>query len=102
MRASPEPEVDSFSQLPKLRVAQQQKSFRYKGADVDLQRAANDLRVQAVLTGKVLVRGDTLIVKMGLVDVENDAQVSWQQFTKRTADILTLQDEIAAEVLENP
>ncbi len=53
-----------------------------------------------MLTGKVLVRGDTLIVKMGLVDVENDAQVWGQQYTKRTADILTLQDEIAAEVLK--
>jgi len=34
-------------------VAQQQRSFRYKGADVDLQQAARDLNVQAILTGKV-------------------------------------------------
>src|SRR5262245_45899110 len=44
--------INSFSQLPKLRVAQQQKSFRYKGPDVDLQEAASELRVQAILTGK--------------------------------------------------
>jgi non-specific serine/threonine protein kinase len=92
--------IGSFSQLPKLRLAQQQKSFRYRGADVDLQQAARELNVQAILTGKVLVRGDTLVVKMGLVDIERDAQVWAQQYSKKAADILTLQDEIADEVLQ--
>src|SRR5262245_57174265 len=67
--------INSFSQFPKLRVAQRQKSFRYKGAEVDLQQAARELNVQAILSGKVLLRGETLVVKMGLVDVEKDAEV---------------------------
>ena len=92
--------INSFSQLPKLRVAQQQKSFRYKGADVDLQQAARDLNVRAVLTGKIVLRGDTLVVKMGLVDIENDAQVWGHQYTKKASDIFVLQDEIADEVLQ--
>ena len=92
--------IGSFSQLPKLRLAQQQKSFRYRGADVDPQQVARELNVQAVLTGKVLLRGDTLVVKMGLVDVEKDAQVWAQQYSKKAADILALQDEIADEVLQ--
>src|SRR6516162_8549579 len=37
--------INSFSQLPKLRVARQQKSFRYKGANVDLVEAARELNV---------------------------------------------------------
>src|SRR5213594_2345955 len=48
--------IGSFSQLPKLRLAQQQKSFRYRSADVDLQQAARELNVQAILTGKILLR----------------------------------------------
>jgi non-specific serine/threonine protein kinase len=92
--------INSFSQLPKLRVAQQQKSFRYKGAAVDLQDAARELNVQAILTGKIMLRGDTLIVKMGLVDVDKDSQVWGQQYAKKVADILVLQDEIADEVLQ--
>jgi len=92
--------INSFSQFPRLRVAQQQKSFRYKGAEVDLQRAARELNVQAILSGKVLLRGDTLVVKMGLVDVERDAQVWGQQYTKKLADIFALQDEITEEVVE--
>src|SRR5262245_25731911 len=92
--------INSFSQFPKLRIAQQQKSFRYKDAEVDVQQAARDLNVQAVLSGKLLLRGDTLVVKMGLVDVERDAQVWGQQYAKKLADIFALQDEIAEEVIE--
>jgi serine/threonine protein kinase/Tfp pilus assembly protein PilF len=92
--------INSFSQFPKLRVAQQQKSFRYKGAEVDLQQAARDLNVQAILSGKVLLRGDTLVVKMGLVDVERDAQVWGQQYAKKLADIFAIQDGITEEVVE--
>jgi serine/threonine protein kinase len=92
--------INSLSQLPKLRVASQQKAFRFKGADIDLQQTARELNVQAILSGKVLLRGDTLVVKMNLVDVERDAQVWGQQFTKKASDIFTLQDEIADEVLQ--
>ena len=58
----PESLINSFSQIRKLRVAQQQKSFRYRGANIDLQDAARDLPVQAILAGKILLRGDTLVV----------------------------------------
>src|SRR5262249_19421976 len=92
--------INSFSQLPKLRVARQQSSFRYKGANVDLLQVARDLNVQAILTGKILLRGDTIIVKMSLDDAEKDAQIWGQQFTKKVSDIFLLQDEIADEVLQ--
>jgi serine/threonine protein kinase/tetratricopeptide (TPR) repeat protein len=92
--------IGSFSQLPKLRLAQQQKAFRYRGADIDLQQAARELNVQAILTGRILLRGDTLVVKMGLVDAERDAQVWAQQYTRKLSDIFTLQDDIADEALQ--
>jgi serine/threonine-protein kinase len=95
----PESLINSFAELPRLRVAQRYKSFRYAGADVDLQRAARELGVQAVLSGRIVKRGDTMIVKIELIDVEKDAQVWGHQYTKQVSDILTLQDEIADEVL---
>jgi tetratricopeptide (TPR) repeat protein len=86
--------------LAALRVAQPQKSFRYRGADVDLQQAARELGVQAILTGRILLRGDTLVVKMNLVHADKDAQLWGQQFTKTMADIFVLQEEIADEVVK--
>ena len=92
--------INSFSQLQKLRVVQRSKAFRYKGASLDLQDVGRDLNVQAILTGRVVLRGDTLVIKMELVHVEKDAQVWGQQYTKKMSDILLLQDEIADEVLQ--
>jgi non-specific serine/threonine protein kinase len=92
--------ISGFLQIPKLRLAQRQKLFRYRGADVDFQQAARELNVQAVLTGRILLRGDTIVVKMDLVDAERDAQVWAQQFTKKLSDIFALQDEIAEEVIQ--
>jgi TolB-like protein/Tfp pilus assembly protein PilF len=91
--------INHFTEFPKLRVAQRHKSFRYAGDHVDLQRAARELDVQALLSGRILKHGDTLIVKVELVDIEKDAQVWGQQYSKHVSDIFVLQDEIADEVL---
>ncbi|MGH9253360.1 MAG: protein kinase domain-containing protein [Vicinamibacterales bacterium] len=92
--------INNLSLLQRLRVAQPQKSFRYKGADTDLQRAARELNVEAILTGRIVLHGDTLVVRMNLVDIEKDAQLWGQQFAKKMSDIFVLQDEIANEVLQ--
>jgi serine/threonine protein kinase/Tfp pilus assembly protein PilF len=92
--------INSFSQLQKLRVVQRSKAFRYKEANLDLQDVGRDLNVQAILTGRVVLRGDALVIKMELVDVEKDAQIWGQQYKKKMSDILLLQDEIADEVLQ--
>jgi eukaryotic-like serine/threonine-protein kinase len=92
--------INSFSQLPKMRVTQRSKAFRYKAADLDFQQTGRELNVQAILTGRIMLRGDTLVIKMELIDVEKDAQLWGQQYTKRVSDLLVLQDEIADEVLQ--
>lgn len=60
--------INSLSHIARLRVAQPQKSFRYRGADIDFQQVARELGVRAILTGRLLVRGDTLVVNVNLVD----------------------------------
>src|SRR5262245_26332051 len=90
--------INTFSQLPKLRVLPRSRAFRYKGDNLDLQETGRDLNVQTILAGRLMLRGDTLIIKMELVDVERDAQLWGQQFTKKMSDILLLQEQIADEV----
>jgi non-specific serine/threonine protein kinase len=92
--------INSFSQLPKMRVTQRSKAFRYKATKLDFQEVGGELNVQAILTGRIMLRGDTLIIKMELVDVEKDAQLWGQQYAKKVSDLLVLQDEIADEVLQ--
>ena len=92
--------INNFSRLPKLRVVPRSRAFRHKGADLDLQAVGRELNVQAILTGRVALRGDALVIKLELVDVDKDAQLWGQQYTKKVSDILVLQEQIADEVSE--
>jgi eukaryotic-like serine/threonine-protein kinase len=52
--------INSFSQLPKLRVMPRSRVFGYKRKDTDPEKIGHELNVRAVLTGRVTQRGDSL------------------------------------------
>ena len=93
--------INNMSQIPSLRVIARTTVFRYKGTATDPAKAGNDLKVGAVVTGKVLQRGDTLIVQAELMDVAHGSQLWGQQYNRKMADIFALQDEIALRISEN-
>jgi serine/threonine protein kinase/Tfp pilus assembly protein PilF len=90
--------INSLSQLPKLRVIPRSTVFRYKGGEVDPQQAGRELNVRAVLTGRVLQLGDSLIVKTELIDVARASQLWGEQYRRHLTDIFALQEEIAEEI----
>jgi len=90
--------INSLSQLPKLRVVPRSMVFRYKGQEVEPQQAGRELNVRAVLTGRVLQLGDSLIVKTELIDVMQQSQLWGEQYRRRLTDIFDLQEEIAEEI----
>src|SRR5262249_7271554 len=65
--------INTLSQVPQLRVAARTIAFRYKGREVDPQKVGRELNVRAVLSGKVLQRGDLLDVQADLVDAATGA-----------------------------
>jgi DNA-binding winged helix-turn-helix (wHTH) protein/TolB-like protein/Flp pilus assembly protein TadD len=93
--------VNSLSQLPKLRVMPWSRVSRYKGRVVDPLEAGRELGVGAVLVGKVTVRGDSLNIRMELVDVGQVSQLWNGQYNPKLSDILTTQEEIAKQITEN-
>ena len=92
--------INSLSQLPKLRVVPRTTVFRYKGREVDPQAVGRDLDTRAVLAGRVLQRGDTLIIRAELVDVANESQIWGAQYNRKLSDIFSVQEEIAKEISE--
>jgi serine/threonine protein kinase/Tfp pilus assembly protein PilF len=90
--------INSLSQLPALRVVPRSTVFQYKGRKVDPQQAGGELAVRAVLTGRVLQIGDSLIVKTELIDVARSSQLWGEQYRRKLTDIFALQDEIAEEI----
>ncbi|HYP53900.1 MAG TPA: protein kinase, partial [Pyrinomonadaceae bacterium] len=90
--------INTLSTWPSLAVKSRASVFRYKGREVDPQRAGEELGVRAVLTGRVAQRGDALTVSVELVDVRRNNQVWGAQYNRRLADIIALQDEIARDI----
>ena len=92
--------INRLSQLPNLKVIARSSAFRYKGRDVDARTAGRELGVSAVLTGRVIKRGDNLSVSIELVDIRDNSQLWGDQYNRQFSDILTVQREISQEVSE--
>jgi non-specific serine/threonine protein kinase len=90
--------INSLSHLPKLRVMARSTVFRYKGQTADPQKVGNDLNVRTVLTGRVVQRGDSLVIGTELVDVANGWRLWGEQYNRKLADLVAVQDEIANEI----
>jgi serine/threonine protein kinase/Tfp pilus assembly protein PilF len=90
--------INGLSRLPNLSVKARSSVFRYKGKDVDPQRIASELSVQAILNGRVVQRGDNLTLYLSLVDARDGNQLWGEQYDRKVADLVSLQREIARDV----
>ncbi len=92
--------ISRLSRLPTLHVAARSTAFRYKGTEMDPQKIGQDLRVRAVLSGRLLKRDNALVVRTELMDVATGAQLWGDEFVRRLNDIFALQDELSNEISE--
>lgn len=89
-----------LSQLPNLKVSPTSSVIRYKGKQSDVKAIASELGVSAVLTGRILKRGDSLMISVELVDVRNNKLLWGEQYDRKMADLLATQREIATTIAE--
>jgi len=87
-----------LSQLPNLKVSPTSSVFRYKGKETDAQKIGNELGVSAVLTGRIVKRGENLTISIELVDVRTNKLLWGEQYERKMSELLTTQREIAAEI----
>jgi TolB-like protein/Tfp pilus assembly protein PilF len=92
--------INNLSQIWNLRVVARSTVFRYKGKDIDPQKAGNDLHVRAVVSGRLLQHGNTLIVRAELMNVATGAQLWGGQYKRKAADVFALQDDLSREISE--
>jgi serine/threonine protein kinase/tetratricopeptide (TPR) repeat protein len=90
--------ISSLSQLPNLAVRSRSAVFRYKSQDVDPQKAATELKVDAVVTGRVTQQGDNLLVSAELTDARANRNLWSEQYNRKVSDALSVQREIATEI----
>ena len=87
-----------LSQLPPLRVMARSTAYRYRGREGDAQDVGKELSVRSVLTGRILRRGEALVVRAELVDVAHGWQLWADQYVRPWGDVLTLEDDIARKI----
>jgi len=92
--------ISNLSQLPNLKVMSRNSVFHYKGKNMDAQAVAKELRVQAVLTGRVTQRGEGLSINVELINAQDNSQIWGQQYNRKLADVFAVQEEIAKEISE--
>ncbi|MEP6637094.1 MAG: winged helix-turn-helix domain-containing protein [Acidobacteriota bacterium] len=90
--------INSLSQLPQLKVIARSSSFRYKGKDTDPQEVAKALGVEAILTGRLTQRGDSLVISTELMDARDRTQIWGEQYNRKLTDLVSLEGEIARDV----
>jgi TolB-like protein/Tfp pilus assembly protein PilF len=90
--------INNLSQIPNLSVKARSSVFRYKGKEVDPQKIATDLKVQAILNGRVMQRGDNLTLNLEMVDASTGNQIWGDQYNRKITDLVTLQSDIARDV----
>jgi TolB-like protein len=90
--------IRSLSQLPGLNVKSRSSVFRYKGKATDSKTIGNELGVQAVLTGRVIQRGEQLNLNLELIDAKTEDVIWTDRYDRKASDLVALQDVIARDV----
>ena len=89
-----------LSQLSNLKVTPRSSAFRYKGKDVDAEKIGNELGVDAVMSGRLIQRGDDLTISVDLIDVRNKKTIWGEQFQRKMSDLLATQRDIASTIAD--
>jgi TolB-like protein/Flp pilus assembly protein TadD len=90
--------IASLSKLPNLQVKPRSSVFRYKGKNTDTKTIGEELNVQAILNGRVVRRGEQLILSLELVDAEKEIVVWSERYDRKQSELVSLQKEIAKDV----
>jgi len=92
--------INDLSHVPNLKVIARSSVFRYKGQNIDPQKVGSELKVHAVVTGRIVQIGDTLSIQTELVDVHNQTQLWGERYRRKVSDVLDLSEDISRQISE--
>jgi eukaryotic-like serine/threonine-protein kinase len=89
-----------LSQLPNLRVSPTSSVFIYKNKEIDPVQIGAQLGVNAVLSGRIVQRGENITISAELVDVRHNKLLWGEQYDRKMSELLQTQREIAREIVD--
>ncbi len=92
--------IEHLARLAGLRVVSHSSVSRFSGATVDPRAAGRELGVRAVLTGRLELQGEGLVVACELVEVEHGWRLWGRRLRRALEELLEVEDEIASQISE--
>lgn len=90
--------INTLTKLPNLNVKPRSSAFRYRGRESEAKSIGRELNVNAILNGRLVQQGDEITVFLALIDTGTENQIWGKQYTRKLANLVTLQTEIARDV----
>ena len=90
--------INTLARVPNLRVMSRTSVFHYKDKPANPVSVGRELRVSAVVVGRIESVGDRLVISAELVDSSDNALVWGNRYQTARADLFGVQQSIASEI----
>ncbi len=90
--------ITRLAQLPKLSIKARSSVFRYKGKEDEVQKIGKELNVDAILTGRIVQRGNDLTLYITLVDAVTEKVLWKSDYHRSMTNLVALQSDVARDV----
>jgi eukaryotic-like serine/threonine-protein kinase len=92
--------INSLSRLPNLRVMASGSVFQYKNRELSPKQIGQELKVSAIVSGRVQKAGDKLLISVELADTKDGARLWGEQYQRSLSDLVSVQNEIVREITQ--
>ena len=92
--------INHLSRLREIRVIARTTTFTLKGRPIDIDAIREDLGVDAIVTGRITLRENNLIVQADLIDTTTRAQLWGDRFVRASSDAMAVEQEIAGQIAD--
>jgi len=90
--------INTLAQVPGLRVMSRTSVFHYKDKPANPVSVGRELRVSAVVVGRIETVGERLVVSAELVDASDNALIWGNRYQASRADLFSVEQSIASEI----
>jgi TolB-like protein len=90
--------IGNLAHVPQLKVRSRDSVFRYKGKDVDVQTVGSSLQASVLVSGRVIVQGDSIEISAELTDVRDNTEIWGHRYQGKRADLISLQQQMAGDI----
>src|SRR5438270_1084221 len=91
--------LNALTNLRSIDVRPRSTSFRYRSAHTDIKSAAAEMRVQAIVTGRIEVRDEVLKIQAELINVKADSKLWGGRLHGPLSELQDLQIRLQQEIL---